>query len=142
MNKTLQHEEPDRVPISDFYRQGFLKQWREVNGLPDDADINRWYDLDYVVTLPNTDPKIRSFEVPRTNEEETVLRTGLGALIRKKINYQMPEWLEFKTDTIEKMNAFDFDDPWDDRRFFGCRWLTIRLGNHGNRCCRKEAIEK
>jgi len=30
----------------------------------------------------------------------------------------MPEWLEFETDTIEKMNTFDFDDPWDDRRFF------------------------
>ncbi|MBA7664105.1 hypothetical protein ES703_72156 [subsurface metagenome] len=30
----------------------------------------------------------------------------------------MPEWLEFETDTIEKMNAFEFDDPWDDRRYF------------------------
>jgi hypothetical protein len=118
MNKTLCHEEPDRVPISDFFWQGFLKQWREINGLSEDADINRWYDLDYVVTLPNTDPKIRSFEVLKSNEEETVLRTGFGALIRKKINYQMPEWLEFETDTIRKINAFEFDDPWDDRRFF------------------------
>jgi len=41
-----------------------------------------------------------------------------GAILITRINYQMPEWLEFETDTIEKMNTFDFDDPWDDRRFF------------------------
>ena len=27
-------------------------------------------------------------------------------------------WLEFETDTIDKMKAFEFDDPWDDRRYF------------------------
>ena len=30
----------------------------------------------------------------------------------------MPEWLGLDTDTIEKPEAFEFDDPWDDRRFF------------------------
>ena len=106
MNKTLRHEEPDRVPISDFFWQDFLNKWREVNGLPEDADINKYYDLDYVVTLPNTDPKIRAFEIIKSNDEETVVRTGFGAVIQKKIEYQMPRWLEFETDTIDKMKAF------------------------------------
>ena len=118
MNRTLRHEEPDRVPVSDFFWQGFLKQWRDVHGLPEDADINRYYDLDYIVTLPNTDPKIRKFEIIKTNEEETILRTGFGALIQKKANYQMPRWLEFETSTIDRMKAFEFDDPWDERRYF------------------------
>jgi uroporphyrinogen-III decarboxylase len=30
----------------------------------------------------------------------------------------MPRWLEFETNTVEKMEAFEFDDPWDDRRYF------------------------
>jgi len=31
----------------------------------------------------------------------------------------MPAFLRFDTDTVEKMRAFQFDDPWDDRRYFG-----------------------
>ena len=30
----------------------------------------------------------------------------------------MPAFLRFETDTIEKMRAFRFDDPWDERRYF------------------------
>ena len=29
MNKALRHEEPDRVPISDFFWGGFIRRWRE-----------------------------------------------------------------------------------------------------------------
>ena len=28
MNKALRHEEPDRVPISDFFWGGFIERWR------------------------------------------------------------------------------------------------------------------
>src|ERR1022692_3849078 len=30
----------------------------------------------------------------------------------------LPIYLKFETDTIEKMEAFQFDDPWDERRYF------------------------
>ena len=30
----------------------------------------------------------------------------------------MPAYLSFETDTLEKMASFQFDDPWDERRFF------------------------
>jgi uroporphyrinogen decarboxylase len=118
MNKALHHEEPDRVPIRDDFWAKFIDNWREVFGLPADADICKYYDFDYIVTLPNSDPKIRKFEIIKTNEEETILKTGFGATIQKKVAYQMPAWLEFETDTIDKMKAFEFDDPWDDRRYF------------------------
>ena len=39
IGKTLRHEEPDRLPISDFYWTTFLKRWREELGLGADADI-------------------------------------------------------------------------------------------------------
>lgn len=29
MNKALNHQEPDRVPISDFFWGGFLKRWKK-----------------------------------------------------------------------------------------------------------------
>lgn len=68
LNKTLRHEEPDRVPISDVFWQGFLRQRRQVHGLANDAAINRYYDFDYVVTMTNTDPHLRPFEVLKADE--------------------------------------------------------------------------
>jgi uroporphyrinogen decarboxylase len=118
MNKALRHQEPDRVPVSDFFWSSFVERWRREFGLPPDADIYRYYDLDWVVTLPNMDPHIKPFEILRQTPEEVVVRTGFEAVIRKKFDYPMPAFLAFETDTLEKLEAFPFDDPWDERRFF------------------------
>jgi hypothetical protein len=118
MRKALRHEEPDRVPISDFFWGSFVKRWRTELGLAADTDIYRYYDLDWQVVSPNMDPHIQPFEVLRDDESEVTVRTGFGATIRKKFDQAMPAFLAFETDTIEKMEAFAFDDPYDDRRFF------------------------
>lgn len=118
MNKTLKHQEADRVPISDFFWTSFIVRWREELGLKDDADIYRYYDLDWVCTVPNMDPHIKSFEILKEHDDDTILRTGFEAVIRRKKGIQMPYFESFDTDTIEKMEAFQFDDPWDDRRYF------------------------
>ena len=118
MNKTLRHEEADRIPVSDFFWGGFLERWRKEKGLPADTDIYTYYDLDWIVSLPNMDPHIKDFEILKENAEEVLVRTGFEATIRKKFVDPMPAFVEFATNTIEKMEAFQFDDPWDDRRFF------------------------
>jgi uroporphyrinogen decarboxylase len=116
MNKTLRHEEADRVPVSDFFWGSFLRRWREELGLPTDTDIYRFYDLDWMVSIPNMDPHIRRFEILEETEQEVVVRTGFDAVIRKKFHDPMPAYLSFETDSIEKLEAFRFDDPWDERR--------------------------
>jgi len=118
MNKALRHQEPDRVPISDFFWGSFLKRWREELGLAPETDIYEYYDLDWLVTTPNMDPHITPFEVLKDEPEEIVVRTGFEAVLQKKYDLPMPAFLKFETDTIEKMEAFRFDDPWDERRFF------------------------
>ncbi len=118
MNKALNHEEPDRVPISDFFWGSFLDRWREDLGLPEDTDIYKYYDLDWQVTIPNMDPHIKQFEILEENDEHVIVRTGFEAVMEKKFADPMPRWLKFETDTIEKVEAFEFDDPWDDRRYF------------------------
>ncbi len=117
MNKTLRHKEADRVPVSDFFWGSFIRRWRQELGLSHDADIYRHYDLDWRVTLPNMDPKIRAFEVLRQDDEEVVVRTGFGAVIRKRFDLAMPAFVSFDTNTIEALEAMEFDDPWDERRF-------------------------
>ncbi len=118
MRKALRHQEPDCVPISDFFWSSFLERWRRELDLPADTDIYRYYDLDWVVTIPNMDPHIKPFEILSETPEEVIVRTGFEAVIRKKRDYPMPAFLAFETDTIEKLEAFRFDDPWDERRFF------------------------
>jgi hypothetical protein len=118
IQKTLRHQEADRVPVSDFFWSSFLKRWRSDLGLPHDADPYIYYDLDWQVTTPNMDPHIKPFEVLKETGEEIVVRTGFEAVLQKKFDLPMPAFLRFETDTIEKMRAFQFDSPWDDRRFF------------------------
>jgi hypothetical protein len=117
MDAALHHREPDRVPVSDFFWGSFLERWRRELGLPAGEDIYAHYDLDWIVTIPNMDPHIKSFEILRQDAEEVVVRTGYEAVIRKKFAAPMPDFLEFGTDSLEKMEAFRFDDPWDERRF-------------------------
>ncbi len=118
LNKTLNHEEADRVPISDFFWGSFIKRWRKELSLPDDADPYYYYDLDWIVTIPNMDPKIQPFETLREDESEVVVKTGFRTTMRKKFDFPMPEFISWDTDTIEKLEAFKFDDPYDRRRYF------------------------
>jgi uroporphyrinogen decarboxylase len=117
LDRTLAQREPDRVPIGDSFWSSFVARWRLELGLPAGADPTRYYDLDWVVTVPNVDPHIRPFEVLKEDAAEVVLRTGFDAVIQKRLDLPMPAYLAFETNSLEKMAAFRFDDPWDERRY-------------------------
>ena len=118
MRKTLNHQEADRVPVSDFFWGSFVSRWREELGLPADTSPYNYYDLDWQVTMPNMDPHIKPFEMLKETDVDVVVKTGYEATMRKKFADPMPEWLEFGVTTIEQTEAFQFDDPWDERRYF------------------------
>lgn len=118
MRRALRHEEPDRVPVSDFFWGSFVERWRRELGLAADADPYVHYDLDWIVTLPNMDPWIRPFEVLRESSDEVVVKTGFGAVLRKRFEHPMPEMLAWDVDALEKLETAEFDDPADRRRFF------------------------
>ena len=110
MNKALRHEEPDRVPISDFFWGSFTERWRKDLGLPADANPYYHYDLDWIVTVPNMDPWIRPFETLKEDAEEVVVRTCFGAIMHKHFQFPMPEMRAWETDSFEKLERIQFDD--------------------------------
>ena len=118
MKMTLSGKEPDRVPVSDFFWGGFIKQWRKDLGLADNANPYYHYDLDWIATVPNMDPFIQSFETLKEDDVEVIVRTGYRAIMRKKFGAPMPEFMDFDTNTIDKLEALEFDDPYDRRRYY------------------------
>ncbi len=64
------------------------------------------------------DPWIRPFEIIKEDDEEVVVKTGYGATMRKKFDLPMPESVGWDTETIDKLERVEFDDPADRRRFF------------------------
>ena len=117
LHRALRQQEPDQVPITDFFWGGFTRRWRRELGLADDADPYHHYDLDLVVTVPNLDPWIRPFETLRETSEEVVVKTGFGAVLHKRFALPMPEMRAWETDVFEKLERVEFDDPRDRRRF-------------------------
>jgi len=118
MNKALKHEEGDRVPISDFFWGSFLTRWREALGLSEEMTPYTYYDLDWIVTMPNMDPHIHPFEILRENDQEVWVKTGFETVLRKRFDLPMPEQMSWDTNTIEALENFQFDAPDDPRRFF------------------------
>jgi uroporphyrinogen decarboxylase len=118
LRRALRHEEPDRVPVSDFFWGGFTRRWRRELGLSADANPYYHYDLDWIVTVPNMDPWIRPFETLKEDAEEVVVKTGFGATMHKHFEFPMPEMRTWEIDTFAKLERCEFDDPRDRRRFF------------------------
>ena len=113
----LEHREADRVPVSDFFWTQFINRCKAELDVGDDFDPYRYWDLDMVVVNPNMDPHVTGIEVIEDTAERKVVRTGFGATIERRSTHPMPNFLAFETESFEAMEALEFDDPYDPRRY-------------------------
>ena len=119
--KTLKCEEPDRIPLHDFFWAEFNKRWKKEKNLPDDANIYYYYDMDMMVISPNIDPKKKSYELIEKGSNYIVWKSGYGCIL-KKVDYSpMPMYLDFSLKSPNDYKNYEFDDPKDDIRYFGVR---------------------
>ncbi len=113
----IENREPDRVPVGEFFWTNFLRRAKRELDVGDDFDPYRYWDLDMIVVNPNMDPHITGIEVLEDTPDRKLVRTGFGATIERRRTCPMPCYLDFETKTYEQMEALEFDDPGDPRRF-------------------------
>lgn len=118
LKKAARYEEPDRIPIGEFFWNSFTERWKRELNLPADANPYYYYDIDWIVVNPNMDPHIQPFRVLYEDDDEVLVETGYEVVMRKKKNFPMPEMMHWNVDSIEKLLYFEFDDPFDRRRYF------------------------
>ncbi|MCP4639358.1 MAG: hypothetical protein GY851_02945, partial [bacterium] len=126
----LDHREPDRVPIGEFFWTNFLRRVKREMDVGDDFDPYAHWDLDYTVANPNMDPHITGIQVIEETDDRKVVKTGFGATIERRSTFPMPHYADFETVTYEQMEAFEFDDPRDPRRF--CEAIDDQISSVGD----------
>jgi len=114
----LNHREPDRVPVGEFFWTNFIRRCKRELDVGDDFDPYRHWDLDMIVINPNMDPHITGIQVLKDTPEHKVVKTGYGATIERRQTIPMPHFVSFETETFDEMEAFQFDDPRDERRYY------------------------
>ena len=113
----IEHREPDRVPIGEAFWTNFLRRCKAELGVGEGFDPYRYWDLDTIVLNPNMDPHLTGIEVVEDTPDRKVVRTGFGATIERRSTFPIPHFAEFETKTFAQMEALQFDDPRDPRRY-------------------------
>ena len=116
VEETLSHGRPDRIPVGEFFWTGFTEKCKKHWGK--DFDPYLHWDLDLIVIGPNMDPHIKNIEVLDKSDEHIIVKTGFEAIIERKKSCPMPYYSDFATKTVAQLEAFVFDNPIDERRYF------------------------
>lgn len=114
----IEHRESDQVPIGEFFWTNFIRRCKEELDVGDDFNPYAYWDLDFIVNNPNMDPHLTGIQVIEDTGERKLVKTGYGATIVRQSNFPMPHYEKFDTVTFEDMEALEFDDPKDKRRYY------------------------
>ena len=118
MHKTLSCQQPDRVPLFDFFWAEFIDKWRKEKGFGSDANIYEYYDMDMCLVVPNTDPKLKSYEQIEKGDGYEIFKSGFGCTL-KKVDYSpMPQFLDFSVKSADEYKDFVLEDPNDESRWY------------------------
>jgi uroporphyrinogen decarboxylase len=134
----LRHEEPDRVPVYEYFWPEFIGNWHREKGLPDDVDIGRYYDLDLPnhckVVVDQTPWPSQAGELER-GDGWRMVRTGWGEVVRKLDTMTVDELIE---PPIKERSDLDTLPPFEpaalDARYDGLADWVRKLDDQGF-CC-------
>jgi len=78
----------------------------------------RYYDLDWIVTIPNMGSSYPILRHAPGNGRGSRCADGVRSHVAKAFRHADAEAMAWETDTIEKLESFEFDDALDPRRYF------------------------
>ena len=85
VKKSLDHDEPDMVPIHDSFWESTIKKWYK-EGLPEDIKINDYFDFDMAFICCDTSPQF-PMEVVEDFGTSFIGKNRFGELIRETKNH-------------------------------------------------------
>lgn len=118
VRETLSCNEPDRVPIFELFWDNFLEKWRQEKGLSEDTDIYKFYDMDLVIVIPKTDPKLKSFKIIEKTKDYIIFKSGYGCTVKKVFNAPMPQFIDYSIKSADDYEKFELEDPLEGSRYF------------------------
>ncbi len=127
--KALNFEEPDRVPVGEFFWTLFVERWLKEKGFGPETFIYDYYDIDYLYVSPDMSPHIKRREIIEQTEHYTTFRTGFESVLKKKDDAPMPYFEDFGIKSAAEYKDFKFDDPLDERRYTDVREDIINSGD-------------
>jgi len=140
--KTLNHERPDRVPITEWFWDEFVQRWKTEKGLDEDTDIYEYYDLDLKIISPNMDPRIESCQILEETSEYVIFRSGFGCSVKKDYSSPLPQFFDFPIHSPEEYRNFIFENPNDKRRYKDERRDIVSGDGFTTQCSFLEDVEK
>lgn len=127
--KALNFEEPDRVPVGEFFWTLFVERWRKEKNFTSEEFIYDYYDLDYLYASPDMSPLIKKREIIEQKGQYTIFKTGFGSTMKKSDEAPMPHFVDFAIKSAAEYKDFKFDDPLDERRYMDVREDIINCGD-------------
>lgn len=113
----LSFEQPDRLPIFDYFWPEFVADWRRQKGLGQEADIAAYYGIDLDIIIPDETPFPSQQRVLEITDRYETVRTGWGVVQRTAHEAKFHEVMEVALPERAGIDGLVFESPLLDERF-------------------------
>ena len=111
----LNHQEPDRIPVCEYFWPEFEEKWRKTKGFSSDEDIYHYYKIDLRELSCKRWPRINDhLTIKKTSQQYEIFKDGWGTIVKQLPHSSTPEYLEFpikKKSDIDNYNFESLEDP-------------------------------
>jgi len=113
----LNHQDPDRVPVWEYFWPEFEDKWRKIKKLPSNEDIYRYYKIDLREVSCKRWPRIDGRLTIKKSSQYEILKDGWGAIVKELPHSSTPQYLEFPIKKKQDIDKYEFESPKDPIRY-------------------------
>ena len=114
---TLDHREPDRVPMFDSFWEEFTENWRRELGLGGDITPQEHYEIEIRIAIADESPWPSDAVKIGDRDGYTISRDSWGRVVRASSDTKFFEELEVPVKQRSDLNHLVFESPYEDFRY-------------------------